>query len=45
MKFNKAVSKVLHLGWGTLMHRYRLGRERLESCPEEEDLGVSVDED
>ena len=27
VKLNKAKCKVLHLGWGTFKHRYRLGRE------------------
>ena len=44
MKLNKATCKALHLGRGNPKHRYRLGREWLDSSPEEKDLGVSVDE-
>jgi len=42
MKFNKAKCEVLHLGWCKLKHKYRLGREWIESGSEEKNLGILV---
>ncbi|KFW94427.1 hypothetical protein N336_03150, partial [Phalacrocorax carbo] len=44
MKIKKAKFKVLHIGQGNHKHNYRLGREWIESSPEEKDLGILVDE-
>ena len=44
MNLNKAKCRVLHPSQGNPKHRYKLGREWLESSPEEKDLGESVDD-
>ena len=44
MEFKKAECEILHLGHSNSKHTYRLGREVTESCPEEKDLVVMIDE-
>lgn len=39
-KFNNAKYEVLHLSWGSPKHKYRLGREWIESSFEKKDLGL-----
>jgi len=44
MKFHMAKCKVLHMSRGSPKNKYRLGREQIESRPEEEDLRILVNE-
>ncbi|PKU38914.1 rna-directed dna polymerase from mobile element jockey-like [Limosa lapponica baueri] len=44
MTLKKAKCKVLQMCWGNPKHKYGLGGKWLQSSPEENDLGVLVDE-
>ncbi|PKU46054.1 rna-directed dna polymerase from mobile element jockey-like [Limosa lapponica baueri] len=44
MNFNQDKCKILHVGQGNTKHKYRLGRESIESSPEKKDLRVLADE-
>jgi len=39
MRFNKAKCKLLHLGQGNPMYKYRLGDAGIESSPSKKDVG------
>ena len=43
-RFNKAECKVLYMGQGNPLCQYRLRDEGIENSPEENDLGLLVDQ-
>ena len=42
MKFNKAKCRVVHIGQDNPKHKYRLGREWIDSSPEDKDSRLGL---